>query len=182
MTEQAQVEQVKAALLTMYSHRGDGFPTQYVNPDGAAAVAAITDLQARLAASDSALQSAMLECSKWAREAGEAKGKLEGSEMPGIVDDWREKCEGLERKLAASEARETRLREALVEEREENLWNAYNSGHVKNGEWTHLFMSEGEWLARECGFDPKDGSYPAEMIKAAIPVAARAALSKDIEP
>jgi hypothetical protein len=37
-------------LLTMYSHRGDGLPTQYINPDGPDAVATIQYLQAENAA------------------------------------------------------------------------------------------------------------------------------------
>lgn len=50
---------------------------------------------------------AIRECTKWAQEAGEAKGRLEGSEIAGIVDGWREKCEALERRCE-------RLREALI--------------------------------------------------------------------
>ena len=69
-----------------------------------------------------------------------------------------------------------RLREALVAEREENLWSAYATGDVKGDEWTHMFMSDGEWLAKECGFDPRQGYYSAEAIRNAIPIAARAAL------
>ena len=33
-------------LLTMYSHRGDGLPTQYINPDGPEAAESITALRA----------------------------------------------------------------------------------------------------------------------------------------
>lgn len=36
-------------LTAMYSHRGDGLPTQYVNPDGREAAAEITRLRAELA-------------------------------------------------------------------------------------------------------------------------------------
>ena len=36
-------------LTAMYSHRGDGLPTQYVNPDGLEAAAEITRLRAQLA-------------------------------------------------------------------------------------------------------------------------------------
>ena len=35
---------------------------------------------------------ALRECSKWAAEAGEAKGRLEASEMAGVVDGWRERA------------------------------------------------------------------------------------------
>lgn len=36
-------------LTAMYSHRGDGLPTQYVNPDGLEAATEITRLRAQLA-------------------------------------------------------------------------------------------------------------------------------------
>lgn len=77
---------------------------------------------------------------------------------------------------AELEAEVKRLREALVAEREENLWSAYATGDVRGDEWTHLYMSDGEWLVRQCGFDPKQGYYKAEQIRNAIPIAARAAL------
>jgi hypothetical protein len=54
---------------------------------------------------------AIREMTKCAREAGEAKGCLEASEWPGVVDGWREKCEALERERDA-------LREALENARE----------------------------------------------------------------
>lgn len=71
------------------------------------------------------------------------------------------------------------LEKALVEEREENLWNAYHSGGVRDGRWTHMFMSGGEWLARQCDFDPQLPGYDDAEIKAAIPIAARKALKGD---
>lgn len=37
-------------LTTMYSHRGDGIPTQYVNPDGPEAAERIAALKAGIAA------------------------------------------------------------------------------------------------------------------------------------
>ena len=81
-------------------------------------------------------------------------------------------------RIEAQAAEIERLRKALVSEREENLWNAYATGDVRGDEWTHLFMSDGEWLAKECGFDPKQGYYSAEAIRNAIPIAARAALGE----
>ena len=82
--------------------------------------------------------------------------------------------------LIETQAREIeRLREALVAEREENLWSAYAAGDVRGDEWTHLYMSDGEWLVRQCGLDPKQGYYKAEQIRNAIPIAARAALAGD---
>ena len=72
------------------------------------------------------------------------------------------------------------MRRALIAEREENLWNAYHTGIERDGRWSHAFMSDGEWLARECGFDAAVGDYPADAIKAAIPEAAkRAALTTE---
>jgi hypothetical protein len=83
---------------------------------------------------------------------------------------------GLNDHIEALTAENERLREALVAEREENLWSAYATGDVIGDEWTHLFMSDGEWLAKECGFDPRQGYYSAAAIRNAIPIAARAAL------
>lgn len=37
-----------ARLVTMYSHRGDGLPTQYINPDGPEAAERIAELEAEL--------------------------------------------------------------------------------------------------------------------------------------
>lgn len=63
-----------------------------VNPDGPEAADRIEALEAALA-------NAYRESSKWAREAGEAKGRLEGSEAAGAVDGWRERAEVAEAKL-----------------------------------------------------------------------------------
>lgn len=79
-------------------------------------------------------------------------------------------------RIAALEERVAELETKLVAEREENLWRAYNIGHARGGRWTHNFMSDGEWLAQQCGFDLCDADYPDEAIRAAIPKAARAAL------
>lgn len=65
-----------------------------------------------------------------------------------------------------------RLKARLISEREENLWNAYHTGDVKDGRWTHMYMSDGEWLAQECGFDSRLPEYPDDEIRAAIPIAA----------
>lgn len=80
-------------------------------------------------------------------------------------------------RITALESDNARLREALVSEREENLWNAYSTGNVRDGQWDHLCMSEGEWLAGQCGFDPKTRRYSAQAIRDAIPIAARQALA-----
>jgi hypothetical protein len=83
---------------------------------------------------------------------------------------------------ADKEALEARVREveaALIQERLENLWNAYNTGHEKDGQWTHAFMSDGEWLASECGLDPRKGWYDATEVKRLIPEAARAAPKRE---
>jgi hypothetical protein len=75
-----------------------------------------------------------------------------------------------------------RLRAKLIEERTDNLWNAYASGTERDGEWSHNFMSDGEWLARECGLDPGKGWHAAAVVKSRIPeVAARAALQSSEE-
>ena len=76
------------------------------------------------------------------------------------------------------EAENARLRDALTSEREENLWNAYGTGIVRDGKWDHLCMSGGEWLADQCGFDRKTRRYSDQAIRDAIPIAARQALAK----
>ena len=63
----------------------------------------VIELRARIAELEAAQQQAIKQVCELAREAGEAKGKLEVSEMPGIVDGWREKCERLERRVAELE-------------------------------------------------------------------------------
>ena len=78
--------------------------------------------------------------------------------------------------IASLRARVEWLEAALASEREDNLWNAYHSGHVKDGEWDHMCMSDGEWLAHECGFNVKDRRIADADIRAAIPEAARQAL------
>lgn len=80
--------------------------------------------------------------------------------------------------IASLRARVEALEGMLVAEREDNLWNAYNAGHVRDGKWDHLCMSDGEWLARECGFNVSDCRFDDEEIRNAIPKVARAILSK----
>lgn len=75
--------------------------------------------------------------------------------------------------IAALRAENARLRDALVNEREENLWNAYSTGRVRDGKWDHLCMSDGEWLARECGFNVSDRRFDDGAVRDAIPKAAR---------
>ena len=75
-------------------------------------------------------------------------------------------------------ARVAELEAALVSEREENLWHAYHAGHAKDGRWTHMFMSDGEWLAGECGFDCRLADYDDIAIQAAIPAAAKRVLEQ----
>ena len=78
--------------------------------------------------------------------------------------------------LTTLSARVETLETALVAEREDDLWNAYNTGHVKDDRWSHMFMSDGEWLAVERGFDCNLADFDDAAIRAAIPVAARKAL------
>ena len=65
----------------------------------------VVELRARIAELEAFKQQAIKQVCELAREAGEAKGKLEASELPGIVDGWRKKCERLERRIAELEAR-----------------------------------------------------------------------------
>lgn len=65
-----------------------------------------SEAAARITELEGDLKAAFREISKLAREAGEAKGRLEMSEAAGIVDGWRERAE-------RAEARCRALREAL---------------------------------------------------------------------
>ena len=74
--------------------------------------------------------------------------------------------------LKQAEADNARLREALIDERTETLWNAYGVGMERDGRWRHMCMSDGEWLEHECGLDDSQPDHPADVVKAAIPLAA----------
>ena len=78
------------------------------------------------------------------------------------------------RKSERLEAQLVKATELLIQTTEENLWNAYHSGHCDEADaWTHMFMSDGEWLVREIGLDPEQARYNAEEIRDAIPATAR---------
>jgi len=88
-----------------------------------------------------------------------------GKAFQSVIDAERERCAGIVNERDA-------LMQALVAAHEDNLWNEYHTGSVRDGRWTHMFMSDGECLALDCGFDPKNADYPDDAIRAAIPAAA----------
>lgn len=63
-----------------------------------------SEAAARIAELEGDLKAAFREISKLAREAGEAKGRLEMSEAAGIVDGWRERAERAEARCRALES------------------------------------------------------------------------------
>lgn len=73
-----------------------------------AAFKRIEKLEADNARLNDALRQAVVDAAEWAREAGEAQGKLEISEAAGVLDGWIRDCKRLE-------ADNARLREALGE-------------------------------------------------------------------
>jgi len=73
-------------------------------------------------------------------------------------------------------AENARLREALHESIEDNCWNAYHIGIVKDGQWMDGGMSDAEWLRRELGL--ADGWHDAAAIQDAIPVFAANAVAR----
>jgi hypothetical protein len=73
--------------------------------------------------------------------------------------------------LAKAEAENERLREALLNERVDTLWNAYHCGIERDGKWMDAAMSDAEWLRGECGIE-EEGWIDAEVIKQRIPGAA----------
>jgi len=101
----------------------------------------------------------------------------DGPEAAAAITTLRDKLAASEARIAELEVENAWLREALVKEREEKLWMAYGQGYESYGRWTHMRMADGEWLARECGFDPALPDYDADEIKAAIPKAARKVLA-----
>lgn len=62
-----------------------------------------SEAAARITELEGDLKAAFREISKLAREAGEAKGRLEMSEAAGIVDGWRERAERAEARCRALE-------------------------------------------------------------------------------
>jgi len=62
-----------------------------------------SEAAARITELEGDLKTAFREISKLAREAGEAKGRLEMSEAAGIVDGWRERAERAEARCRALE-------------------------------------------------------------------------------
>lgn len=63
-----------------------------------------SEAAARITELEGDLKTAFREISKLAREAGEAKGRLEMSEAAGIVDGWRERAERAEARCRALES------------------------------------------------------------------------------
>lgn len=63
-----------------------------VNPDGPPAATLILAQAERLAAVEAERDAALRECSTYARQAGEAIGRLETSEAAGIVEGWKERA------------------------------------------------------------------------------------------
>lgn len=65
---------------------------------------AITCRDARIAELEGERNAALRECLDWAREAGLAVGKLEASEMAGVVEDWKARALKAEAALAKARA------------------------------------------------------------------------------
>lgn len=66
---------------------------------------ALLAAEARAEKAEAERDAALKECSEWARQAGEAIGRLEMSEAAGVVEGWRERAEKAEgdlQKAAAS--------------------------------------------------------------------------------
>jgi hypothetical protein len=68
---------------------------------------ALTTLRDRLAAAERGQEEAIAQMFKTARELGEAQGKLAASELPGVIDGWRERALDAERER--DEAKELAL-------------------------------------------------------------------------
>jgi hypothetical protein len=91
---------------------------QFLNERGArelsghgATLGAFERIRDRLETAERGQKEALAQMCKTARELGEAQGKLAASELPGVVDGWRERAE-------AAESRVSALTEALKKARE----------------------------------------------------------------
>lgn len=60
----------------------------------------LLEAKQEIARLNKALRECVMEAADWARQAGEAKGKLEGSEMPGIIDSWKAENQELRSEIA----------------------------------------------------------------------------------
>jgi hypothetical protein len=60
---------------------------------------ALATLRDRLAAAERGQKEAIAQMCKTSRELGEAQGKLAASELPGIIDSWRERALDAEREI-----------------------------------------------------------------------------------
>lgn len=87
---------------------------------------------------------ALREMTKYAREAGEATGRLETSEAAGIVDGWRERAQ-------AAEARADRMEEALrlAMNRARIMKSAPKNQGPRDADTPYLHRLWGRWVCRE---------------------------------
>jgi hypothetical protein len=119
-------------------------------------VDALATLRDRLAAAERGQKEAIAQMCKTARELGEAQGKLAASELPGIIDGWRERALDAERErdewrkdaqttrigmiawqyaATRAESRVTRLTEALKKARE------YVASDFCPSDWNESFLT-----------------------------------------
>ena len=98
MTDEAKalVERLRIQAGIHYASKSIGILTKQQSMNAMSQAAdRIEQLTAEVERLNEALRKCVMEAADWARQAGEAKGKLEGSEMPGIVDSWKAECERL---------------------------------------------------------------------------------------
>lgn len=77
--------------------------------------AALSTASLQIAELQADLKTALKECSRWATEAGFAKGKLEMSEAAGIVEGWQERCEAAEAQVSTLTAERDEAREQAAQ-------------------------------------------------------------------
>jgi len=106
------------------------------------------------------------------RRAHNYRGRLADAAIAAIIPLVR----AAERERDALAAENARLQAALRESIEDNMWNAYHIGIVKDGKWMDGGMSDAEGLRRELGL--ADGWHDAEAIQDAIPAAAANAVAR----
>lgn len=101
----AAIDELIARLLAMLSTDGrsivcNGRTTRQMCADIEEAATELTRLKDQVAELKAAQSEMVKETGKWARQAGEAKGRLETSEIAGVVELWKERATKAEAELA----------------------------------------------------------------------------------
>jgi hypothetical protein len=129
---------------------------QFLNDRGArelsghgAALAAFDCLRDRLAAAERGQKEAIAQMCKTARELGEAQGKLAASELPGIIDGWRERVLDAEREKDEARRNHLNVKGWWTHERNRARKLEVENDHLRAAESRVTTLTEALEKARE---------------------------------